>query len=331
MKKSNTDFSKKNVLVTGGCGFIGSHLVEQLVSLNAQVTVLDIDPPHEKIRGATYIRKDILKPNLFGKNNSFSYVFHLAARCDLDGTTIEDYKVNFQGSKNLLLQLDKKTLQRFVYYSTQLTVGLFNETRFIEPSEPFKTSTLYGQSKIEGEKVVAALSRKYSFSYTIVRPTSVYGPRGKEPYRDYFLSIKRGQYVHVGKAANLVSMCYVKNLINLTLLAATEPKADSQIFYGTDFHPYTMRQFSTAAADYFNKKIRTVPSLILWTIAYILSIPKALGVPVPLYPFRLRNIQCNFCYDIQNAVRIGYDPKYNLEDGIKETLSWYSKHDLDFK
>lgn len=325
-------YYKSKVLVTGGCGFIGSHLVDELIKQGAVVTVLDNTSKNPyKNRKAAYISKDIIDKNLFKLDSAFEYIFHLAARCDLDGKALSDYRVNYDGTENLLKQLNHQTIKRFVFYSTQLVVGLFNETRFIGPEEPYKTKTLYGESKILGEKVVKNLCMNKQIPFVIIRPTSVYGPRGREPYRSFFLSLKNGHYRHIGKASNLVSLAYVKNLVDLTLLTAIHPQAIGQVFYGTDFHPYTMRQFTDEVAKYFNYQVKTLPEWLMWLVAYIFGTANLLGINVPIYPFRLKNLLSNYCYSIQNAVRLGYDPQFDLKSGVKQTLEWYIKNDSDFK
>jgi len=148
----------KKVLVTGGNGFIGPNLVEDLLSAGATVSVLDLpDTNWNKYpKSVGHIKADILEPStLKGIFKDTSIIYHLAARTDIDGKTVEDYKVNYKGTSNLVKEAaTSKSVERFVFYSTQLVVGLFNETRFIDETEPYKTKTPYGQSKIEGEKVV---------------------------------------------------------------------------------------------------------------------------------------------------------------------------------
>jgi nucleoside-diphosphate-sugar epimerase len=317
----------KKVLVTGGCGFIGHNLVVELLTKGAHPTVLDLPSTDWQSlpKNVAQIKADILDmAALRNKLDNFDIIYHLAARTDLDGKNLDDYKVNYTGTKNLIeAAAGSKNLKRFVFYSTQLVVGLFNETRFIDEAEPYKTNTIYGLSKIEGEKAVKRQCKGSGIAYTIIRPTSVYGQRGKAPYLQFFQAIKAGRYFHVGKANNLVSMVYVKNLVDLTLLASVSNQARNQIFFGNDFHPYTMRELVNAAADYYGVKIRTVPSLVMAITAYGLGILKAFGLNVPIYPSRLKNIQANYCYDIQKSINIGYRPRYGLTEGIKETLDWY--------
>jgi GlcNAc-P-P-Und epimerase len=317
----------KDVLVTGGCGFIGLNLIDQLIKSGCQVTIVDL-PGADWTRvpnGVERFRIDILKPEELAKlPNTFDTVFHLAARTDLDGTGVSDYSVNYTGTENLIRQLkDCKGLRRFVFYSTQLVIGLFNETRFLDEREPYRTNTPYGESKILGEKATIKACSEANIPYTIIRPTSVYGPGGKAPYREFFATIRNHQYFHVGKASNLVSMVYVENLVALTLVAVNSPDAVNQVFMGNDLYPYTMREFSDQVARYYGWKIPTVNRSVATIAAYVLAPFKRLGFNVPLYPFRLRNITMNYCYDIQKSLQIGYWPPYGLTEGVKKTLDWY--------
>jgi nucleoside-diphosphate-sugar epimerase len=303
-----------------------------LLRVGADVTVLDL-PTADWTRfpaGVQAVKADILEEqSLRGVFDTIDIVYHLAARTDLDGKSVNDYKVNSEGTKNVLEESVRTRIpERFVFYSTHLVVGVFNETRFIEENEPYKTKTPYGESKIAGEEAVRDLCHQAGLAYTIIRPTSVYGPWGGTPYREFFRAIKSRRYFHVGKAANLVSWVYVKNLVDLTVLASLSDQAVDQVFFGNDFNPYTMRQIVDTVGRYYGISVPTVPSSLITGIAYTLGLAKALGADVPIYPFRLRNIKANYCYDIQKSLRIGYDPGYGLSQGIQETLDWYEANKL---
>jgi nucleoside-diphosphate-sugar epimerase len=322
--------SGARVLVTGACGFIGSNLTRELVHRGAVVAGLDLASSDwaRLPDGVQRISADLLDSgSLIGTLSTYDVVYHLAARTDLDGRSMGDYALNTEGTANLIAALVAAGgVSRFVHYSTQLVVGLFNESRFIDETEPFRTRTPYGESKIESERIVARLCATHAIDYTIIRPTSVYGPWGAEPYREFFNAVKHGRYVHVGRASNLVSLAYVKNLVDQTLLLSTHPDASNETFFGNDFHPYTMREIVDTAAAYYGIRVRRAPVWLLTVVAYVLGLFKVVGIKVPLYPFRLRNMRMTYCYDIQKSVRLGYDPRYDLSEGIQETLSWYDAH-----
>lgn len=331
MESGLGDLADRRVLVTGGCGFIGVHLVTELANRGADVTVLDL-PGADWSRipdGARQIQADIRQAgSLTGAATAIDIVYHLAARTDLDGTVLSDYAVNVEGTANLVREAASAGVRRFVHYSTQLVVGLFNETRFIDETEPYRTKTMYGASKIEAEKIVKTRCPNGRMDYTIIRPTSVYGPWGEEPFKDFFRAIKRRRYFHVGKAANLVSWVYVRNLVDLTILASLSLKAANETFFGNDFHPYTMREIVDTVGEYYGFRVRTVPSALVTAMSYVGALPHAAGVSVPIYPFRLRNIKANYCYDIEKSVGIGYRPQYDLQRGVGETLEWYESRGL---
>jgi nucleoside-diphosphate-sugar epimerase len=322
--------SDRSVLVTGGCGFIGRNLIERLLAEGASVTSLDLPGADWQSLPASVsqVRADILdQRSLAGAFDGVEIVYHLAARTDIDGVTVEDYAVNYLGTQNVIEELARAGHgQRFVFYSTQLVVGLFNEARFLDEREPYRTKTAYGASKIEGEKVVAEHCQRHQIPFTIIRPTSVYGPWGESPYKEFFRAIKRRRYFHVGRAENLVSWVYVKNLVELTILVSSSPDAQDQTYFGNDLHPYTMREIVDRVAAYYGIAVPTVPSSLVTALAYALAVPKRLGVNVPLYPFRLRNIKARYCYDVGKSVGIGYRPQYDLDRGLRETLDWYERH-----
>ena len=317
-------------VITGGAGFIGTNLAIALLERGDTVTIVELPtadcshlPPEVRVVRANINRKN----ELAGIFENQQIVYHLAARTDLDGRHIKEYETNYAGTVNVIEEIRRGGgVKRFVFYSTQLVVGLFNETRFIDESEPYKTTTIYGKSKILGEKSTVDLCTKYSIPFTIIRPTAVYGPYGKEPYQNLFKLIREGRYFHIGKGSNLVSMVYVKNLVELTLLLSGSEEASGGIFFGNDFHPYTMREFADAIAGFYRKNLLTVPNVIAYPAAYLLGLLKLFGLNVPLYPFRLRNIKANSCYDIHNSVRLGYNPRHDLHSGVFETLEWYEQN-----
>lgn len=327
-----TCFTNKNVLITGGCGFIGLNLTHELVKSGANVTVLDL-PSAKWDRlplNVNAIKADIMDTSaLRHVFDDIEVVFHLAARTDLGGNKLDDYRANFKGTANIIDEMrSSKSIQRLVFYSTILVVGMFDDTRFIDEKEPYRTKTFYGQSKIEAEKIVVNRCESLNITYTIIRPASVYGPWGEEPYRDFFYSIKKHRYFHVGNAKNLVSWVYVKNLVDLTILLSINPEAKNQIYFGTDIHPYTMKEIATRVSDYYGIKTKTIPEPVLTIVAYILEPFRRLGLKVPIYPFRLKNIKANYCYDMQKSISVGYKQRYNLADGLKESLDWYEEMKL---
>lgn len=331
-RQPESGLTGKRVLVTGGCGFIGINLVLRLVDLGAEVTVLDLpDADWGRLpESVTQVRTDILDAQAHrGRFEGIAIVYHLAARTDLDGHDLADYRQNFDGVRTLLHALDTASLERFVFYSSILVTGIFSATRFVDESEPYRTNTLYGESKVLGERVTIEECGDAGIPWTIVRPASVYGPWGEAPYDAFFHMVKRRRYFHVGRADNLVSWVFVGNVVDHTITLSQHKCAENDIFFASDLHPYTMREITDTVAAYYGITVPRVPVLLVTAAAYALGVLRGVGIPVPLYPARLKNIRADYCFSMAKSVRAGHVQRYDLRDGIRRTLDWYeARHRL---
>lgn len=174
-----------DVLVTGGAGFIGSHLVDRLVSLNYRVAVIDdlstgnIINVNPKVK---FLKLDIRNKsfvNEFFEKHKFNYIFHLGAQINLRHSILNpdiDANTNILGTINLLNNC--KNIKKFIFTSTGGAIYAPNynclpwtEEDQVSPQSP------YGLSKLCAEKYIELLSKQLNFNYTILRLSNVYGPR----------------------------------------------------------------------------------------------------------------------------------------------------------
>jgi UDP-glucose 4-epimerase len=174
----------KRVLVTGGAGFIGSHLVE-LLSRSNEVTVLDdfsvgaeanlaaVDPPPRVVKADV---RDLAGLARFV--SEADVIFHLAVVCLR--VSISDpmtaHLVNDLGTLNLLIAARNKPIERFVYVSSSEVYGTARRTPMDE-SHPLDPITPYAATKLAGEAYALSFHRTYGFPATVVRPFNSYGPR----------------------------------------------------------------------------------------------------------------------------------------------------------
>jgi len=181
-------------LVTGGCGFIGSHVVDRLCNLGFEVIVIDdLSAPENELfyfnDQAVYIKKDISKENCEDEFNDIDCVFHLAARSRIQPTISSPgscFEINVVGTQRVLEWSRDKGVKRVVYSSTSSLYGRQNKIPF-SPNMPADCLNPYSLSKWMGEQVCKLYHQVYDLQSVVIRYFNVYGPR--EPLRGAYAPV----------------------------------------------------------------------------------------------------------------------------------------------
>lgn len=179
------------ILVTGGAGFIGSHLVDALLGRGESVTVLDdfstgsLDnlKDAEASGRMRLLRGSILDPAaVAGAMAGCHLVFHLAVQCVRRslGHPLESHNVNATGTLNVLEAARSQGVRRFLYCSSSEVYGNSSDGLLSEDSTPCRPVTVYGAAKLAGELYTEAYRQTYGLQTMIVRPFNAYGPRAPE-------------------------------------------------------------------------------------------------------------------------------------------------------
>ncbi|WP_203135840.1 dTDP-glucose 4,6-dehydratase [Microbacterium sp. JZ31] len=178
----------ERIVITGGAGFIGSHLVEELVTRRraTQVTVVDsfttgrranvlrwIDDSRVRI-----VQADIRSEAALRAVDDADVVFHLACLCARKAAQdpVENHDVNVTATLGLVERARAAHVRRFVHVSTSDVFGASQRTR-VDERHPTRPATAYGASKLAGEAYVRAAHREHGLPAVVVRPFSAYGPR----------------------------------------------------------------------------------------------------------------------------------------------------------
>jgi nucleoside-diphosphate-sugar epimerase len=250
-----------------------------------------------------------------------THAIHMAARTDPDGRTLDDYRVNTEGSANFIAAIKAAgSLERSVYYSTQYVV---RPGPLAQNDRDYRPVNLYGESKMRMEEMIRQDGNLPGI-WTIVRPTNVWGPWHPRYAQEFWLVVKKGRYIHPGGAPVLRAYGYVGNVAEYTLkiLAAPADVVAGKTFYVGDA-PADIKLWAGA----FTKALtgrppRVLPRPVLRGIALVGDIIRATGREFPLFTSRYRSMTQDHLVDMAPTFAVFGGSKYSLEEGVKETVEW---------
>ena len=314
----------RKLLITGGSGFIGTNLIEHLMN-NSEIALLSIDmaepkmKEHLKLWQKVDIREKGILMNII-KGFKPDYIIHLGARTALNGKTLHDYDANMGGVRNLLEAIEKTgTVKRAIFASSMYVC----EPGYIPKDfEDYAPHTLYGESKVETEKIIKSANPSYTWS--IIRPTSIWGPWFGEPYNRFFHIVLKHMYFHMGKRACKKTYGYVDNAIYqiMSILNADTDKVNGKVFYLGDYEPYDITEWANEIAKHAGIKIPNIPYFCFKLAGWLGDFLKLLGISFPMTSFRLHNMTTDNVHNLDPIKRIAPNLPVGREDGTIRTLEW---------
>lgn len=317
-------------LVTGGSGFIGTNLIESLIKDNHVVLNLDIIPPRNDSHQRFFKQVNILDyERLHNQIMEFKpeIVYHMAARTDLEGKTLGDYAANTDGLKNLIRALKLCHGVKCVVFSSSRLVCRIGYQPVGEGD--YCPDTVYGESKVLGEKIIKSYGVEIPFRWFIVRPTSIWGPWFDVPYKNFFLSIINEHYSHPKVEFILKSFGYVGNTVYQmrSICEVNASPLDGKIFYMADYPPIDVINMANLIQNYANTRpLRTIPIPLLRVLAWLGDLLRFAGYRrPPLTSFRLNNLLTPMIYDLDPIKNTVGALPFTLQQGIAETVDWLKK------
>jgi dTDP-glucose 4,6-dehydratase len=310
--------SVHRILVTGGAGFIGSHIVDQLVIDGFEVGVLDnlstgsmeniqelVSQNKVKLHNSDISDAEAVSKVL--KDGEYEAVLHEAALVSVT-RSIEDpllvNRVNVDGSLNLLKAAVDAKVQKFVYASSS---SVYGDTETLPKKEDMITSPIspYGVSKLTAENYCRTFARVYGLETISLRYFNVYGPRQKAgPYSGVIPTfikkvLANEQPVVFGDGQQTRDFTYVQDVVQANMLA--------------------LKKDGVPAGEVYNiaKGATTSINELAQEIIKLLNKPK---LKISHGPARLGDIKASYA-DIGKAVHdLGYKPEFSIQDGLKKVI-----------
>ena len=314
------------ILVTGGSGLIGRWLLFLLEENGYETVNLDLRAPDFSVSSCKYVSADICDAqsvtSIFQREQP-DLVIHLAARIDLEGTSIDDYKSNSEGVRIICNAVQStSSVQRAIYTSSQLVCKI----GYVPKGDTdYCPNNYYGQSKVLTEKIVREENR--SVEWCLVRPTTVWGPHMNEHYQSFLRNLKRGTFFHFSKKPLYKSYSYAGNIAfqYLKLLTAPKIQVHQKTFYLADYEPLSLRKYvDLLAHSLYGPRVKSMPYPAARTLALCGDLAKLIGIKnVPFTSFRLNNILTEYQFDMSSTKAVCGDLPYTFEDGVKATAEWF--------
>lgn len=313
--EDNASFMK--IFITGGTGFIGKKIAEKHAESGHKVTVLtrrstpQMQPPNIRYVKGDLIDESLNLPLLLEETN---VIYHCAA--ELTDTSLM-YQLHVQGTTRLLKAVKGKTLH-WVQLSSCGVYG--NSSVSVDEKTLEKPIGTYEQTKLESDQLVQRASLNNKITFTIVRPTIVFGEdMPNNSIRQLIAVIKKGIFFFPGAPETaFANYIYVDNVVDALFCCSTNDKARNQVFIIND--SLSMLQFVEAICLALNitTRPRKVPVFLINSFLFLFSL---FPVKLPLTPERIRALTDKRSFSNQKIIDLlGFSNKVKLREGLKRMV-----------
>ena len=310
--------------MTGGSGFIGVHLIQALRAKNFQILNLDIKPPIDELNKDIWTYGSIIdKEKLSNQLLDFdpNYIVHLSAVTTQNAKSLLDFKVNIQGTQNLIEASNRlSNLKKFVFTSTQYvnTPGHPHS----ENRKELHPYGFYGESKLLGEQMTQ--QNLQNSGWTIIRPTTIWGPWHPILTDGLWKQILKGRYLHPKHDEAIKAYGYVKNTAwqISQILEIDNSLTDNKIFYIGDENISQDKWVDAFVLRLTNRRMRRISKFNLFILSEVGELLTNLGIKFPMFRSRYRNLITSNSSPLDNTLELLGPSPISFEDAVDETCSW---------
>ena len=316
-------------VVTGASGFVGSHIVDELLRHDARVRCLL--RPRSSTRWLDGKPVEIVRleemdlDRLSEAVADATWIVH-AAGITQARSAREFHEINVGGTERVLRAAiaSNGKLERFLYISSQAAGGPAAERRPVVESDRPDPASTYGMSKLRGEELTMLLKNR--MPVVTIRPPAVYGPRDKA-----FLRLYRLLRIHVMpvlRAGEQFTLVYAEDLARAAYLALTHPRAAGEVYFVGEPESTDSVEMGECIRRSLGTKAITVqpPGFVLQMGALLAELVGfATGRPPLLSREKLEEITAGdwLCSSAKIRSQLGWTPRVGLEEGIARTTAWY--------
>ena len=319
---TNNDLSvlkNKEILVTGGCGFIGSEIVKQLSQIGANVTIIDnLSSGKEKyIQGFSNVKlitADLLDDHAIESVvKDKEYVINNAALPFIPDSYYMPKKffdVNVNATISLALAVIKeKKAKRFVHISSSEIYGTARYTPMDENHQTTPQST-YAVSKLAGERVVFTMHKEHNLPAVIIRPFNSFGPNITQPYiiPEIIRQMEKNDVIKLGNLNAKRDLTYVTDTARGIILSLVKEGVIGEVINIGSQRSFSIRELVSLISEIMDKKVSVEVD------------------PSRFRPYDVDTLICNY----ERATKLlGWKPEITVKEGLEKTVEWAKKEKFD--
>jgi len=304
------------MVITGGLGFIGSHLVDRLAKGGNDVHIID-DMSHNAVPGKFFNREnnvkfyfmDVCNPDIREIIRDADVVYHLAARINVDNSIINPgntIRVNVDGTLNVLEACRGYGVPKVIFASTSEIYGS-SQTDKMSEEHPLDAQSPYAASKVFGDRLCHSYIQTYGMNISILRNFNTFGPRQR--------------YTQAGDCYGAVIGIFTNMIINNRppIIFGDGTQSRDYMFIDDAISGYELCIRNDVVGPI---NIGTGKSIRIKDLADMLL--KIIGKDVkPIYDSPRKGEVARLCADISLAQKFGYNPTTDIYDGLKKYVEWF--------
>jgi nucleoside-diphosphate-sugar epimerase len=319
-------------LVTGASGFVGSRLCHELKSHGYDIRILQ--RKSSDINSIKELKPEIVIGDLENSSNLDSavegvdVVFHIAALYrEAKFADSVYWKVNYEGTQNLLNAAVKSKVKKFIYCST---IGVHSTIKNppANENEPYAPTDVYQETKVAAEKFVLEQIHKGLIEGCVIRPAMIWGPRDKR-FLKFFKGIYHRKLPIIGRGGNWCHWILVDDLVRAFRLAYESNNSNGQVYIIAGERPVSLKYTMSTIASIYNVKLLPfhIPVLPIQIAGSIVeSICRPFGIEPPLHRRRADFFIKNRAFDCSKAKQdLGFNAAQPFEKEAEIIANWYLK------
>ena len=318
-----------NILITGVDGYIGSSIAKGILGKGFGIIGIDIKGINNNSlcdnTNFKFFKADITNTKTFPNQlREADVLVHCAALVHKKSSDLskENYfRVNYEGTKNILNFLDRDRLKQIIFLSTVSVYGDISDNIAPDENAPANPEDFYGESKLAAEKEIREFSEKYHIPHTILRLVPVYG--------DFFLLNlnkriylpKQLAFYKIGSGEQLLSLVSVNNVVDVITECINNKSFFNETFNVRDFEDYSINQIILFFKEICSQRGKPVVQIPLSVPSFLF---KCLGLfaqgRAEFYKLQLNKIALNSLYSAEKLRSTGIKLKWNMENTLKDSF-----------